>query len=136
MGGSSSKEEAPASPPVVDSGSKVSESSSGFHIIEIHSPSAGFGVLAVLFVLVAVFSYRAWRKMKKRNRSREEQLPRWGHMAYPGLPPLYRPPFPRIPGEDRFEEVDERDPGHRSFRRGLPNSDDDESRPTPAMAHR
>lgn len=137
MGPRNSKEDTAKKEVVVtDSSSKVVENSSGFHMIEIHMPSMGMGLLIVGIGVCIFLAYR-WRKRNRRLR-------RDCHMRYPvmtAMPPVpwssstpygYRfSPYP--PG--RIEELvtpDERPPPQ-----GLPRPDNNhecDGPPGPAMA--
>jgi hypothetical protein len=64
MGGSDSKE-SEATKPMENKG--IVESSSGFHILEIHVPTVGYGfVFIIIAMVVAMIAYACYRKLKRR----------------------------------------------------------------------
>ena len=84
--------------------------SSGFHpsIIELHAPSAGMGILMILFIIVLIFAALKAVSMLMRHRSRHQALRHYYHVreADNNEAPLY-PIEPRqeayIHARRRFE---------------------------------
>ncbi len=54
---------------LTDTSTKISESSSGFHLLEIHMPSMGLGLGIVVF---AVAIYLAWWHRRKKRQARAQ----------------------------------------------------------------
>jgi hypothetical protein len=72
MGGGDSKEESDGKKEevtVTDTSTKITENSSGFHLIEVHMPSMGMGLSAVLIGLAI---YMAWRWRRKKEEAKRE----------------------------------------------------------------
>ena len=56
--------------------------SSGFHpsIIELHAPSAGMGILMILFIIILIFAALKAASMFMRHRSRHQALRHYYHV--------------------------------------------------------
>ena len=67
MGGSSSTPKAEA--PLTVNDHKVTDTSTGFHILELHAPTAGVGVLLlstlIVCLILALFFYKRWLKSQR-----------------------------------------------------------------------
>ena len=98
---------------LVDASTDIHESSSGMHLLEIHTPTGGLAVIIIVFAVALWFILRRYlnRRMKKKSkRSCEpglydveavvDQRLRRMHQAY-----LARGGVTRTADEDRFEEI-------------------------------
>jgi hypothetical protein len=130
MGTKNSKEDTAKKDVVVtDSSTKMVENSSGFHMIEIHMPSMGMGLLIIGIGVLAFLAYR-WRRASLRHR---RELQRSGlPLSMWSSPSPYGYRFSPYPPA-RLEEIP--DPERRPAPRGLPQPDLPEAQPgCPAMA--
>ena len=111
MGGTSSTETKNETPVEVDN-------STGFHVLEIHLPTAGAGLgLLILVVVIIAFAFYIRRKLKDRYRRRQHAR---------NLPTVIYQPYPRFatgrglnPPDiiDRFQEIDDPEQDQRDNRR-------------------
>jgi len=65
--GSEPSKEAPA-PEATDASTKITEASSGFHMVEIHMPSMGMSFGLVILFALACLGYRAYRQHRREMR--------------------------------------------------------------------
>ncbi len=73
--------------------------SSGFHLFEIHMPTAGKGLILIIIISIAAYLLYKWRKRcAASSRSSPTALPQWMPMSgfpTPGFPTFPTPqPFP------------------------------------------
>ena len=88
MGGSSSKDDEATKGDNLG----VEEISTGFHILEIHVPTVGYGILFFcLIIAIAFFVYRCFKKRLRRSRVTPDLLP--SSTAPTATPPPQFPPF-------------------------------------------
>ena len=70
----------------------VMESSSGFHLFEVHAPTLGAGILIILGIFILIILCKRYLRYHKKQMLRYPQSASWNHMApenvvLHGLPP-------------------------------------------------